>query len=452
MSTTTKKLAAEDRVYFPMHDESLKDESGVYSIADVARPHITSERFISEEFYELEKQAIWKHAWLLLARESVIEKPGDYFLFDLHVLNASILVIRGRDGNVRAFHNTCAHRGSALCFPRTGNRKYLTCSFHGWVFDLEGSLIDVPYEERFPHGIDRTKKRLKQISADVWGGFVYINMDPAPETALQEYLNPIPDQLRDYLQNEDWRWVSGYKRSFDTNWKTTVDVQAEGYHANQLHRKTVVAKLPPSNISLALYPTSKGVSYKICPAAPADGSYEPTAVAALAFKYGASVYFNVGNKTDCKADKYPGAMNEFDEDQLIFDEWQMFPNTCFFVQRDHVFVLRGWPLGPHKTQYEIDHYLIGEFETFKERWSNAQGLITLRDTLTEDMSTIQGIHTSYRSGAFDVADAFSDMEVGVLAYQQKITDWIEAYEINAAIKRPPFNDKQASQTSSENSV
>ena len=428
MSATAEKLAAEDRVYFPMRDKSLKDESGVYDIADVASPPLTTDRFISEEFYELEKQAIWKHTWLFLARESVIEKPGDYFLFDLHVLNASILVLRGRDGKVRAFYNTCAHRGSALCFPRKGNRKYLTCSFHGWVYDLEGSLVDVPQEERFPKGIDKAKINLKQISADVWGGFVFINMDPEPEVTLREYLKPMPDELGDYLQKEDWRWTLGYKRTFDTNWKTTVDVQAEGYHANQLHRKTVVARMQPENITAALYPTSKGVSYKIGPTVPTDGSYVPTPVAQLAFKYGASVYFNIGNKDDCKADKYPGAMNELGAEKLIFDEWQMFPNTCFFVQRDHVFVLRGWPLGPHKTQYEIDHYLIGEFETFKERWSNAQGLITLRDTLTEDMSTITGIHTSYRSGAFDVANAFTDMEVGVLAYQQKITDWIEAYQ------------------------
>ena len=425
MNAPTTKIGKEDFIHFAMGDKVAADDSGRFVTADIGS-HIDSDRYISEEFYNREKEAIWKHAWLLLARASVIEKPGDYFLFDLHVLDAKLIVVKGRDGKVRAFRNTCPHRGAPVCYPRSGNRRFLTCPFHGWVFDLDGALLDIPDEDRFPEPIDKSKSGLMQVSADIWGGFIFINMNP--ETTLAEYLVPVPDELRQYLQNENLRWIKGYKRVFATNWKTTVDVQAEGYHANSLHKLTVAATISPKHMPLTVYPKAKGIGYRICTAGDPEGSYEPTEVAKLAHTYGASVYLNIGNKEDCKADKYPGAMNPNNEPLHIFDEWNFFPGVCFFVQKDHIFILRAWPLNPNETQYEIDHYFIGEFDSFKKLWSNQQGLITLRDTLTEDLSAIQGMQVNFRSGAFPVAKKFSDLEVGVLAFQRKITDWIDEHE------------------------
>src|SRR5690242_10554722 len=105
---------------------------------------VSYEDCISPEFYELEREAVFRRAWLNVGRVEDIPRPGRYFTKDLEVLRASIVVVRGLDGRVRAFHNVCRHRGNKLVwndFPRqetSGACRQFTCKYHGWRYDLEG--------------------------------------------------------------------------------------------------------------------------------------------------------------------------------------------------------------------------------------------------------------------------------------------------------------------------
>jgi phenylpropionate dioxygenase-like ring-hydroxylating dioxygenase large terminal subunit len=388
------------------------------------------DQYVSNEFYEREKSAIWKRSWLLIGRANDIPNPGDFFTFDLSVINTSVLVVRGRDQKIRAFHNACRHRGARVRYQDKGSCKALTCTFHGWVYDLNGKLINVPFKDQFPDcGFDNL--RLEAITLDLWGGFIFINLDPKPVCGLQEYLEPMPHALRDYFEKEDWRWYFGYKGVFRANWKILVDAQAEGHHGPFLHRRSVPGSFTPEHFPAIAYPNSAGVPFKLpvyVPAYDSPGAIMQTPLMRIAVKYGnASLYTTKGVPRG--AQKYPGAINTDRRDYWIFDDYCLFPNTVFLILDNQVLIQRCWPLGPHKTAWEMDHYFCESLNTFGELLSRWNGILGEWNTMTEDMVTVEGVHQSIRSGAID-GMYLSDLEVGVRSYERRIMAQVTAGEGN----------------------
>lgn len=116
---------------------------------DLGQQKVSAERYVSQAYYEREKEAVWRNSWLLLGRAADIPKAGDYFTFNLRVVHALIIVVRGNDGQIRAFYNCCQHRGAPLVYYQKGSCRSLTCSFHGWAYTLDGELVDVPFSHWF---------------------------------------------------------------------------------------------------------------------------------------------------------------------------------------------------------------------------------------------------------------------------------------------------------------
>ena len=108
---------------------------------------IPVEVFTSEERFEQEREHVFKKVWLNVGRVEQIPNPGDYFVKDLAMCQTSILVVRGKDGQVHAFHNMCSHRGNKIAWDQQGTCQMFTCKFHGWSYALDGSLKFVPDEE-----------------------------------------------------------------------------------------------------------------------------------------------------------------------------------------------------------------------------------------------------------------------------------------------------------------
>ncbi|NIP93961.1 MAG: Rieske 2Fe-2S domain-containing protein, partial [Akkermansiaceae bacterium] len=110
---------------------------------------LAADVFTSPEQFELERERIFKKVWLNVGRVEQIPNAGDFFVKDIEICQTSILVVRGADGQVRAFHNMCSHRGNKVCWDKAGNKPNFTCKFHGWVYGHEGDLKYVPDEEHF---------------------------------------------------------------------------------------------------------------------------------------------------------------------------------------------------------------------------------------------------------------------------------------------------------------
>ena len=155
----------------------------------LGKAFIPKDRYLSREFLDMEMERLWPRVWQIACRADRVAKPGDYVVYEIGV--ESILVVHGEDGQLRAFHNSCRHRGTRLatgtgCFD--GNR--IRCPFHGWTWKLDGASDRVFLAEEFdPEVLDPKNTSLRQVQLDTWGGFVFINMDPeAPP--LQDAIGP----------------------------------------------------------------------------------------------------------------------------------------------------------------------------------------------------------------------------------------------------------------------
>ena len=104
---------------------------------------------ISAEYFEREREHIFKHVWLKVGRVEELPRPGDYLVRDLATLRTSLLIVRGADGVLRAFHNICRHRGNRLEKSCAGSTKSFFCGFHGWTYDTNGQLVHIPQEADF---------------------------------------------------------------------------------------------------------------------------------------------------------------------------------------------------------------------------------------------------------------------------------------------------------------
>ncbi len=203
---------------------------------------VSYEDSISPEFYELEREAVFKRAWLNVGgRVEQIPRTGNYFTKELKVVNTSIIVVRNRDGKVNAFHNICRHRGNKLVWdddPRAessgGTCRQFVCKYHAWRYDLDGNLTFVQQEEEF-FDLDKNRYGLVPVHCDVWeGGFIFVNFAPVPEQSLTEFLGPMITGLEGYpFDKLTSRFY--YRSEVKANWKLYLDAFQEFYHAPVLH-------------------------------------------------------------------------------------------------------------------------------------------------------------------------------------------------------------------------
>ncbi len=200
-------------------------------VPDLGTARIPVDRYTDPAYMALEDEKIWSKTWLLAGACCDVEKPGDYFVFE--IMRESILVTHADDGQLYAFYNVCQHRGNRLRGQGCGFSERLACAFHGWEWRLDGSLHHVPEAHDFPQGTPAEELALPQLRCQVWGGFVWVSMDPDIES-LEEYLGVIPDHLAPY-EFEKHVLVADETIEWNCNWKTSVDIFSETYHVRGVH-------------------------------------------------------------------------------------------------------------------------------------------------------------------------------------------------------------------------
>lgn len=191
---------------------------------------VPKERYLSPALADLEQEKVWKKVWQWACLEDDVPNPGSYYE---HQIGAqSILILRGDDGALRAFHNVCPHRGNRL---RSGNgtlKTELSCHYHKWTWDLVGELKRVPDRETFPPFEDACYG-LRQVRLETWQRFVFVNLDPDAEP-LQDYLAPLTDRLDPYHWGEHV-CTRSVTMPMAANWKTIVDGFIDVYHLQGVH-------------------------------------------------------------------------------------------------------------------------------------------------------------------------------------------------------------------------
>jgi phenylpropionate dioxygenase-like ring-hydroxylating dioxygenase large terminal subunit len=199
----------------------------------------------SPEFFELEREAIFKRSWLNLGRVEELPKVGSYVTREIAAARTSIILVRDRDGQVRAFHNICRHRGNKLVwqdFPQEetrGSCRQFTCKYHGWRYGLDGELTFVQQEEEF-FDLDKADYPLVAVHCEVWEGFIFVNLAKEPKQTLTDFLGSLGTDLAGYPFGEMTQMFR-YTSTINANWKLFIDAFAEFYHAPILHQRQAVA-------------------------------------------------------------------------------------------------------------------------------------------------------------------------------------------------------------------
>ncbi len=194
--------------------------------------HAPGRIYTDPALYALEKERIFMRDWLCVAREEEIPDAGDYSA--LRILDEPVMLVRGKDGGIRAFANVCLHRGVEIV-TGTGNKKALNCPFHGWTYDLMGRLIGAPHMKESAD-FDAGSCHLPAIRCELWKGWVFINFDQAAGP-LSEHVAPL-DRDFGYLRQEDCRLAVKTVCEVDCNWKIVVENFIDFYHVNVVHTTT----------------------------------------------------------------------------------------------------------------------------------------------------------------------------------------------------------------------
>ena len=225
------RAEVQERIYEGMKGELARRAPP----ADVpALPVIPGGRYTDPAFQQLEKEFLWRKSWLYALHSDELPAKGSYRLWKR--TGAPIVIVRGEDDRIRAFYNTCRHRGAPVAEQESGELKNFFCRYHGWTYDLKGQLDGVQDKRDFP-GLDMSCHGLTPVRCEMFGNWVFINEDPNAQPLL-EHIAPIPEHWAN-LQIDKFRHIQSDSFEIACNVKVLLDAFFETYHLKTIHPKTV---------------------------------------------------------------------------------------------------------------------------------------------------------------------------------------------------------------------
>jgi len=211
---------------------TLPDPTSPYASDDEEARSLPAWIYHDPDFFELEKQHIFRTAWHLVCHQNDIPASGDYHTFD--ILGESVFAVRGDDRQIRSFHNVCRHRASRLLDGQKGQcGRRITCPYHAWTYTLDGRLIGVPFKETF-RGLDVAKSGLARLEQEIFMGFVFVRFAPGLPS-VREMAAPYLHELEAYRLEELVPQGRVTLRPRAVNWKNVADNYSDGLHINVAH-------------------------------------------------------------------------------------------------------------------------------------------------------------------------------------------------------------------------
>jgi Rieske 2Fe-2S family protein len=279
------------------------------------------EYYASQEIHDLELRKIFSTRWLCVGRGDEIPQAGDYVL--RQVGEAGVVILRDKGGRVRAFHNTCRHRGTRLCEVPEGNvGERIVCPYHAWTYALDGRLIGAPSTTGI-EGFDKADYPLHAVHAAEWEGFVFMNLAPEPEPFLTAFAPLIGKFSRFNLS----QLVTARRIEYDVqaNWKLLFQNYSECYHCSPVHPALV----------------------KLSPATSGENDLFEGPV------LGGFMVINedVGSMTmSGRSCGVPVSSQLEASDRRRVYYYSIFPNMLLSLHPDYVMFHTMWPAGPRRTQ------------------------------------------------------------------------------------------------------
>ena len=401
------------------------DRLWIKDYPDLGTGPVSTEPCISAEYFEAERERVFSKVWLKAGRVEQLPNPGDYFVLDIAICRASVILVRGNDGALRAFHNVCMHRGNKLIWDheKTGNLRSFSCRFHGWSFALDGSVRAVPDEKMF-YSLDKDNCGLRPVALDQWEGFLFINLDSQPKETLKAFLGDLGEHLSGYPYAEHSTCYS-YRAELNANWKVCLDAFSEAYHVLMVHGQTVgqanfSRENPMSHcFDVQLYERHRrAVVY-------GNPKFQPSPTGKVAAQFGyTSTVRGRG------MDTLPPQINPERRPEYNFNLCAIFPNFMIHVRPGEYFTHQFWPLDHNRTIWEGRNYL-PPAKNAGERFSQEYSHTVRRNAWLEDTSAMEATHAGLSTGALREFQ-LSDPEILVRHGYKVLEDYVGFFRERAA--------------------
>ena len=389
------------------------------------------------EFYELEKQAVFRRSWLYGGRIEQLPRKGTYFTKELPFLNLSVLFVRGLDDQVRAFHNVCTHRGNKLMWEDYPNKesngacRQMACKYHGWRFDLEG---EISYVHNAPEFFDLKADdiALAKIHCEVWAGFIFFNLEETPSQGLREFLTPGVEALESYPFD---KMTEHYVIESDiaANWKLYMDAFQELYHVPFVHGLMNNPALPATGVDKVPFMVPAFSIHGKHRCMTSGGPHANKRVRAgrpveeifRADFFGPFDAYDVGDLGD--------GVNPAKVAAWGLDSWQLYPNLVILTWCKNWFITyEYWPTSATTHKF----ILRGHFPKPKnatERLAQEHSLVTTKEFCMMDANTLEATQLGYQSGALKKF-YLCDQEVAIRHLHHVVQTDVENYKNELAGK------------------
>jgi len=417
---SVRSLLASERVPLP---RGLADDGYEH----LGSGDVPKARYFSKAWHDLEVEHVWRRVWQMACRTEEIPDPGDHVVYD--IAGESLIVTRVDATTIKAFHNSCLHRGTQLRVD-DGNVARFRCPFHGWTWNLDGSLAEIPNHWDFPHARPDTFC-LPEAHVAEWGGWVFVNLtdDPVP---FETYAERLVEHFRDWPLEQ--RYVQFHaSKVVPTNWKVCMEAFIESYHVIDTHPQ-ILEFTADANTEYSVWPGDPHVNRMINAFAVQSPHLDPmteqeVADAHLGFfarlpagtvpvPEGGTARQAVGDvlRTVLTSTSGMDMGGITDSEALDAIEYYLFPNFAPWAGVLQALVYRWRPNGDDPETCIMDVYRLAPFDPAGERpptaehtrltvdqaWSEAEGMGGLAAVFAQDMNNLpkvqKGLHSSGKPG------------------------------------------------------
>ena len=328
--------------------------------------------------HRFEMDVIFGREWQYLAPAEKLSKPGDCVVG--LAAEVPVVVVRGSDGALRGFVNMCRHRGHPVV-RQDSHVRALVCPYHGWTYNLDGTLKRAPQCDSEP-GFDTGELSLLPISVDVWGPAILVNPDPhAPPFRTSHPRFEATWQARGLTPDPDaYQFRRRVEYPADCNWKLWYDNNAECYHCPRIHGASFASAYNAAAEDVENYEVDRMFGYRFEAAAPGD---------------------------------HPGELRSTNYRSI-----QLFPGVTIIQQDDLMMISQIIPGAPEHTVSVWDYFAEqgadeGRFERWFELWNQ---------TFTEDLTAVSAQQRGMRTGLMERSRVIKTAEPQVVAMNRAILD------------------------------
>lgn len=419
-----------------------------HEAAPQGRADVPKARYTSPEFAALEAEYLWTRTWQMACHVDHLRQPGDHVVYD--VAGQSLIVTRTRDGSIVAHHNACLHRGTKL---RTDDGRVASfrCPFHGWRWDLDGRLLEIPSGWDFPQiRDDPTRSCLPGAQVAEWCGFVFVNPDPGAPP-FEQYAAKLVEHFDGHFGLEH-RYIAFHAvKEVPANWKICMEAFGEGYHSIATHPQ-ILEFAADENSQYSIWPESPFVTRfhnAFGSASPHLGDVDEQQVADAYLAFAARVPKGAVPVPDgasarhVVAEVFRGAMDErygcdlsghSDAEVLDAILYHLFPAFAPWAGVGQPLVYR-WRPGPTPATCFMDVMRMAPVPDGAERpepapvqrleleqsWHDAEGMGSLADVFEQDMANLPRVQAGMSSTGKSTV-TFADYQEARMRMHHRLID------------------------------